>query len=443
MQRRYQVFISSTLKDLEPARQEVSKALLRTNCFPAGMELFPAADEEQFEFIKKVIRESDYYVIISAGRYGSISPNTDLSYTEMEYDYAVEIGKPVIRLLHSDPTNNLVGSLLEQSDRGREKLKRFRQKLSSQKLVSFWSDYRELGQLVILGLLEAQRKSPTPGWIRADGNPNSSRISISESEFTSLVQTVVRTYVGDTKDSLKSDNQNQEIFEAVARLAEGISRDLNSLLTEITSNCDILLLRHTSSNTNYKNLVNINQSANRAAALVSQLLAFAQKQELKLRPYDLRQVFLELEHLSRRIAGEGVDISYTFDDLLPLAYIDKRQFEQVALNLILNARDAMSGEGQIRVSAFEKTFKKATRMTTGLLNPGRYVTVVFEDEGIGIAEENLVEIFSPFFSLRGPLDQSGNGLGLSTVQGIVKQFGGEIDVESKNGATFSVYLPRF
>jgi len=100
MEKRYQVFISSTFQDLQNARQEVSQALLRADCFPAGMELFPAADEEQFEFIKTVIDQSDYYIIISAGRYGSIHPETKLSYTEMEYDYAVEIGIPIIRLLH-------------------------------------------------------------------------------------------------------------------------------------------------------------------------------------------------------------------------------------------------------------------------------------------------------------------------------------------------------
>ncbi len=105
MEKRYQVFISSTFQDLRNARQEVSQALLRADCFPAGMELFPAADEEQFEFIKTVIDQSDYYIIISAGRYGSIHPETGLSYTEMEYDYAVKVGKTVIRLLHKDPFN--------------------------------------------------------------------------------------------------------------------------------------------------------------------------------------------------------------------------------------------------------------------------------------------------------------------------------------------------
>lgn len=125
MDKRYQVFISSTYQDLQPARQEVSEALLRANCFPAGMELFPAADEEQFEFIKTIIDQSDYYLIISAGRYGTIHPETGLSYTEMEYDYAEKIGKPIIRLLHKDPFKKLKGEHIEDTAKGKKQLKAF------------------------------------------------------------------------------------------------------------------------------------------------------------------------------------------------------------------------------------------------------------------------------------------------------------------------------
>jgi len=167
MEKRYQVFISSTYQDLQGARQEVSQALLRADCFPAGMELFPAADEEQFEFIKTVIDQSDYYIIISAGRYGSIHPETGLSYTEMEYDYAVEIGKPVIRLLHKDPFTLLPGGSIEATDIGRESLHSFREKMKNGKLVSFWLDPKELGQLVLLGLMDAKRRFPTTGWVRS------------------------------------------------------------------------------------------------------------------------------------------------------------------------------------------------------------------------------------------------------------------------------------
>lgn len=166
MEKRYQVFISSTFQDLQNARQEVSQALLRADCFPAGMELFPAADEEQFEFIKTIIAQSDYYILISAGRYGSIHPETGLSYTEMEYDYAVEIGKPIIRLLHKDPFNELKGEFIEKTAKGRRALEKFRSKLSHSHLVNFWSGAEELGLLATQSLLHMIKSKPSTGWVR-------------------------------------------------------------------------------------------------------------------------------------------------------------------------------------------------------------------------------------------------------------------------------------
>lgn len=172
MEKRYQVFISSTFMDLKNARQEVSQALLRADCFPAGMELFPAADEEQFEFIKTIIDQSDYYILISAGRYGSIHPETGLSYTEMEYDYAVEIGKPVIRLLHKDPFNELKGEFIEKTDNGKEGLRLFRGKLTSGSLVKFWSSPEQLSAETLFALQDIKKRKPAIGWVPATGRAN-------------------------------------------------------------------------------------------------------------------------------------------------------------------------------------------------------------------------------------------------------------------------------
>lgn len=168
MEKRYQVFVSSTFQDLEDARKEISSALLKSDCFPAGMELFPAADLEQFEYIKQVISESDYYLIVSAGKYGSIHSETDLSFTEMEYDFAVEIGKPIIRLLHKNPFDALPGSAIEKTDDGRKKLEALREKLTKSRLVNFWSDFKELGQQTILALIDAKKRNPTQGWVRGE-----------------------------------------------------------------------------------------------------------------------------------------------------------------------------------------------------------------------------------------------------------------------------------
>jgi hypothetical protein len=124
LEKRYQVFVSSTYADLEKERQEVMQALLELDCIPAGMELFPAANEDQWSLIKKVIDDCDYYVVIVAGRYGSIGPS-GLSYTEMEYRYAVDRNKPAIGFVHKDATS-LPQNRCEQTDEGKAKLQSFR-----------------------------------------------------------------------------------------------------------------------------------------------------------------------------------------------------------------------------------------------------------------------------------------------------------------------------
>ncbi|MEP5152580.1 DUF4062 domain-containing protein [Planktotalea sp.] len=189
LEKRYQVFISSTFQDLQTERQRVSEVLLRAGCFPVGMEQFPAADEEQFEFIKRVIDQSDYYILISAGRYGSIHPETGLSYTEMEYDYAVERGKPIIRLLHKDPFKTLIGESIEPTDEGRAKLLAFQRKLQEKRLVAFWGSSSELQLEATLALGEIQRNKPALGWIR----PNTQQIESNELQSNSLdTQTLAR-----------------------------------------------------------------------------------------------------------------------------------------------------------------------------------------------------------------------------------------------------------
>lgn len=168
MDKKYQVFISSTFIDLGTERSAALQALLKSDCFPAGMELFPAVDAEQFEYIKEIIQGSDYYLIISAGRYGSIHPETKLSYTEMEYDYAVSIGKPTIRLLHKDPFQILPGKHIESSGGKRKKLEFFRKKLQNSNLVNYWSTPEELSQQLILALLDIKKRHPTRGWVRGE-----------------------------------------------------------------------------------------------------------------------------------------------------------------------------------------------------------------------------------------------------------------------------------
>jgi hypothetical protein len=164
--KRYQVFISSTYADLKEERRAVTQTVLNLKCIPAGMELFPAADEEQLSYIKRVIDDCDYYLLIIGGRYGSVS-EAGISYTEQEYDYAVSRGLKVIALLHEDP-NKIEFGKSEQDPEFRAKLEQFRTKVRKGRLVKFWKSIEDLPALVSLSLSSTMSEFPAVGWIRAD-----------------------------------------------------------------------------------------------------------------------------------------------------------------------------------------------------------------------------------------------------------------------------------
>ena len=165
MDKRYQVFVSSTYADLKQERQRVIQALMEMDCIPAGMELFPAADDEQWTFIKRIIDDCDYYLIIIGGRYGSLTPE-GISYTEKEFNYALERGLKIIALLHEEPDSIPVN----KSDIDpvlRQKLKTFRDKVATNRLVKFWKSAEELPGMVALSLSKTIKTYPAVGWVRA------------------------------------------------------------------------------------------------------------------------------------------------------------------------------------------------------------------------------------------------------------------------------------
>ncbi|TPM90946.1 DUF4062 domain-containing protein [Mesorhizobium sp. B2-1-3A] len=166
MDKRYQVFVSSTFADLKAERQRVIQALMEMDCIPAGMELFPASDDEQWEFIKRVIDDCDYYILILGGRYGSLN-ESGISYTEMEFDYAQSIGLKVLSFVHRDPGQiPLAKSEIDSSQRA--KYDAFRAKVTADRLVKFWDHETELPGMVTLSLNKTMKIYPAVGWIRGD-----------------------------------------------------------------------------------------------------------------------------------------------------------------------------------------------------------------------------------------------------------------------------------
>lgn len=164
-ERRYQVFLSSTFSDLGDQRSKVMQALLRLGVFPSGMELFPAADDDSWTLIKRVIDQCDYYILIIAGRYGTVN-SEGISYTELEYNYANEQNIPVLAFLHADPMS-LPGSLIEDSDDGKRRLAEFRERVT-ERACRMWTTADGLVAELYPSFIDLRDQRPRPGWIRAD-----------------------------------------------------------------------------------------------------------------------------------------------------------------------------------------------------------------------------------------------------------------------------------
>ncbi|WP_170481924.1 ATP-binding protein [Ruegeria arenilitoris] len=230
-------------------------------------------------------------------------------------------------------------------------------------------------------------------------------------------------------------------MQAVGQLAGGVAHDFNNLLTAISGHCDLLLLRHDQRDPDYGDLVQINQNANRAAALVSQLLAFSRKQNLRPEVLDMRDTISDLIYLLNRLVGEKVRLVLSHDPVLKPVRADKRQLEQVLMNLVVNARDAMPEGGEIRIETEVLSVDQPIARDRATVPIGEYVTVKVIDSGVGIPGDKLQKVFEPFYTTK--RTGEGTGLGLSTVYGIVKQTGGFIFVDSieGSGSEFTVFLP--
>lgn len=207
MEKRYQVFVSSTYTDLQEERLRVMQTLMRLDCIPAGMELFPAIDTEQFEYIKRIIDESDYYILIIGGRYGSLSED-GISYTEKEYDYAVSKKIPVMAFLHEDISKLTV----EKSDidqEKRDKLIAFRDKVSKTRLIEYWGNANDLSSKVVLSLVSTIKLFPAIGWVRANLQSNTESLQ----EINTLRKEIENLKIDKTKIEQRLNYKVQDIAD--------------------------------------------------------------------------------------------------------------------------------------------------------------------------------------------------------------------------------------
>jgi hypothetical protein len=212
MDKRYQVFISSTYSDLKEERSKVMQTVMSLDCIPSGMELFAAIDVEQLEFIKKIIDDCDYYILIIGGKYGSMTED-GISYTEQEYNYAVSKGIPVLAFLHDD-VNQLTGDKIDFDSSKREKLEAFRDNVKTGRLVQFWNNADQLNWKVSVSLTQTIKTYPGVGWVR--GNTPTNEETLQEINELRKELEALRKY------KQEKENSNCEI-ENIASLDDKIS----------------------------------------------------------------------------------------------------------------------------------------------------------------------------------------------------------------------------
>lgn len=231
-------------------------------------------------------------------------------------------------------------------------------------------------------------------------------------------------------------------MQAIGQLAGGVAHDFNNVLTAIIGFSDLLLAKHRPTDPAFADIMNIKQNANRAANLVRQLLAFSRRQTLRPEVLSLTDIISDLGNLLGRLLGEKVELKVVHGRDVGMVKVDVNQFEQVIINLAVNARDAMQEGGTLTVRTSNASIAQTQSGDLQVMPPGDYVLCEVQDTGTGISKEIVDKIWEPFFSTKDV--GKGTGLGLSTVYGIIKQTGGFIFCESTvgRGTVFRIYLPR-
>ncbi len=277
-----------------------------------------------------------------------------------------------------------------------------------------------------------------------DDKDRSGRFYLSPIEQSESENEAAIAYAIDTTEqrALEMQIAQSQKMQAVGQLAGGIAHDFNNMLTAIIGFSDFLLMNHRPTDPAFQDIMNIKQNANRAAGLVRQLLAFSRQQTLRPERLQLGDVLSELSILLGRLLGENIELKLdSATDIWPVR-ADLHQFEQVIINLAVNARDAMPKGGKLAIRTANVT-ERESRLLGQHLQPGEYVLIEVSDTGMGMTPEVMQKIFEPFFSTKEV--GRGTGLGLSTVYGIVKQTGGTINAESEpgKGTVMRAYLPRY
>ena len=280
--------------------------------------------------------------------------------------------------------------------------------------------------------------------VRADGTVIPVLLSVTPVKDSAGNFIMSRSIVFDTSERKRLEEQlrQSQKMDAIGQLAGGVAHDFNNLLTVINGRSQLLLSRLDSSDPMCRELELIYKTGERAATLTRQLLAFGRRQTLAPKILNLNGVIADMEKMLRRLVPENIDMLMVLKPDLGQVRVDAGQIEQVVMNLVINARDAILEQGTITVETGHVVLDRTYAQTHANINPGPYVMLSISDTGCGMSDAVKARVFEPFFTTKE--QGKGTGLGLSTVYGIVMQSGGHIDVCSEvgQGTTFKVYLPR-
>lgn len=275
---------------------------------------------------------------------------------------------------------------------------------------------------------------------RPDGEPRLLEFAVRMNILPGINFAVMRDVT--ERQRLSEQLWHAQKMEAIGALAGGIAHDFNNLLSIILSYTDLITLKLSATDALRPEIAEIGRAGERAAELTHQLLAFSRKQILQPKLVDLNRSVTKLETMLRRVLGEHVELTSIADSELWQLYVDPGQLEQVIVNLVINARDAMPYGGKLTIETANVELDQAYADRHVEVRPGSYVMLAVTDTGVGMDKSILSKIFEPFFTTKE--EGRGTGLGLSSVFGIIKQSGGSVWVDSEvgRGTTFKVYLPR-
>src|SRR5437660_3097765 len=279
-------------------------------------------------------------------------------------------------------------------------------------------------------------------WKRQDGKAITVRLSgrAVKGETGDVVEVIAEDVT--ERRVLEDQFRQAQKMEAVGRLAGGVAHDFNNLLMVISGYTEVLMEHTAEDHALHPKIAAIQQASDRATTLTRQLLAFSRKQLLELKVVDVNAIVRDIERLLRPLIGENIELSTKLSTGLGRTRADAGQLEQVIMNLVVNAKDAMPDGGKITIHTANVTLDGALRREHTFIHPGSYVLISVTDTGLGMDKETQSRIFEPFFTTKEK--GKGTGLGLSTVYGIVKQSGGYVFAQSEvgQGTTFRIYLPQ-